>query len=79
MLAINIKAESYIHEFNGRVRVPPPMIIYLPDSKSERSQKRAIEYILRILKTLTFFFKHEITGVLFKETNSHVFWRVVRN
>jgi len=38
MLAIKVKA-SYIHEFNERVRVQPPVIIYLPDSKSERSQK----------------------------------------
>jgi len=37
MLAINLKDESYIREFNGRVQ--PSMIIYLPDCKSERSQK----------------------------------------
>jgi len=24
MLAINVKVESYIHEFNGKVRVHPP-------------------------------------------------------
>jgi len=44
MLAVNIKAESYIHEFKERVRVQPPMIIYLPDDKSERSQKSQRHY-----------------------------------
>jgi len=33
MLAIKVKAESYIREFNERVGVQLLMIIYLPDSK----------------------------------------------
>jgi len=32
MLVINVKAESYIRELNGRVRVQSSTITYLPDS-----------------------------------------------
>jgi len=41
MLAVNVKAESYIHKFNGRVRIQPPMIIYLPVQSMHLNKSQA--------------------------------------